>query len=71
MITLYSTDCPKCRVLETKLIMNDIDFEINKDVDEMEKLGIMSAPVLSIDGKLLQFKEAVDWVNEQEVPSEN
>ncbi len=66
MIILYTTMCPKCMVLESKLTSKNIDFKINSNVDEMANLGIMSAPVLSIDGKLLQFKEAIDWVNEQE-----
>jgi hypothetical protein len=32
----------------------------------MEKLGIMSVPVLEVDGNLLQFKEATEWINQQE-----
>lgn len=66
MIILYSTNCPRCNVLEEKLKVKNIDFVINNDVDKMIDLGIMSAPVLSVDDKLLQFKEAIDWVNEQE-----
>lgn len=66
MIVLYSTNCPRCNVLEAKLKAKNINFEINDNIDEMLDLGIMTAPVLSIDGKLLQFKEAIDWINEQE-----
>lgn len=64
-VILYSTDCPKCSVLAKKLDAANIKYETNKSVDDMLALGIMSAPVLSVDGKLLQFKEAVEWVNEQ------
>jgi glutaredoxin len=35
MITLYSTGCPKCKVLETKLNNKNIEFNVNTDVDEM------------------------------------
>ena len=65
MIIFYSTDCPKCHVLETKLAKKQIKFEVNRDIDEMMKLGLMSAPALSVDGKILLFKEAVEWVNAQ------
>lgn len=63
MIILHSTHCPKCRVLEAKLHLSNIPFEINTDIEKMEGLNIMSVPVLEVDGKLLQFKEAIDWIN--------
>ena len=63
MVVLYSTHCPKCRVLEAKLNLKDIEYKINTDMDKMESLGIMSVPVLEVDNQLLQFKEAVDWIN--------
>ena len=62
-VTLYSTHCPKCRVLEAKLNLKNIQYEINTDMDKMESLGIMSVPVLEVDGQLLQFKEATEWIN--------
>ena len=62
-IILYSTRCPKCRVLDAKLHLADIEFEVCEDIDKMESLGIISAPVLGVDDKLLTFKEAVDWIN--------
>ena len=64
-LILYSTNCPKCRVLKKKLSDKGLSFEENLFVDEMEKLGITEVPVLSIDGELLDFKTAVDWVNRQ------
>lgn len=65
MVKLYSTHCPKCRVLETKLIQKNIKYEEITDVDEMLKLDIKVVPQLEVDGKLLDFGEAVKWVNEQ------
>lgn len=62
-IILYTTDCPKCNVLKSKLQEKKIEFTENKTVDEMLALGITQAPVLSIDGNLLDFKKAVAWVN--------
>ncbi len=31
----------------------------------MLALGIMSVPVLSVDGDMMDFSKAVQWVNEQ------
>ena len=65
-ITLFSTGCPRCRVLETKLQQKGIIYNEVSDMVEMEKLGIMSVPTLCIDEddeyKLLNFKQAIDWV---------
>ena len=65
MITLYSTHCPRCRVLETKLTQKNIEFNVVTDVNKMDLLGIQSVPVLEVDGKLLNFTDAVTWVNKQ------
>lgn len=64
-LVLYSTGCPKCRVLKKKLSDKGLAFEENSSVDEMEKLGITEVPVLSIDGELLEFSAAIQWVNNQ------
>lgn len=66
MITLFSTKCPKCLVLEAKLNQKQIEYEEINDVDEIIKLGYKSAPLLKVDDKIMLFKEALDWVNEQE-----
>lgn len=62
-ITLYSTHCPKCAIVEKKLNMANIKYDICDDVNKMKELGFMSAPMLVIDGTEYKFKEAVDWVN--------
>lgn len=64
-LVLYSTGCPKCRVLKKKLSDKGLTFKENSSVDDMEKLGITEVPVLSIDGKLLEFSAAIQWVNNQ------
>ena len=65
MITLYSTHCPRCRVLETKLTQKNIEFNIVTDVNKMESLGIQSVPILEVNDKLLNFTDAIAWVNKQ------
>lgn len=62
-IILYSTGCPKCKVLKNKLVDKNIDFTENNSTVEMMSIGITQVPVLSVDGTLLDFKDAVSWVN--------
>ena len=64
MVTFYSTNCPKCKVLETKLKQKEINFTTCTNVDEMLTHGIKAAPALGLeDGTVLNFGDAVRWVN--------
>lgn len=65
MNILYTTHCPKCSVLEKKLKSKNIDFEICDDVDLMLSKKIQQAPYLEIDNKLMNFSEAIKWINEK------
>ena len=61
MIKLYSTGCPRCKVLKEKLDEAKITYTLIDDVDEMLKLGLRSAPALEADGKLMDFVEAIRY----------
>lgn len=63
MITLYTTHCPKCQVLEKKLEKANILYETCEDTTVMKEKNFTSTPMLEIDGKLFSFKEAIDWIN--------
>ena len=63
MIILYTNDCPRCKVLKAKLDQKNISYEINNDQGYMISIGIQSVPMLEIDGELLDFNEAIKWVN--------
>lgn len=65
MNILYSTNCPKCKVLETKLKSKNIEFEICNDIDLMLSKGIQQAPYLEVDNELMDFSNAIKWVNEK------
>ena len=65
MITLYTTDCPKCKILESKLEDKNITYEKCKDIKTMMAKGYMSAPMLEINDEIMNFIEAVEWVKEQ------
>lgn len=63
-IILYSTGCPKCSILKKKLEEKKIPYDIVTDIKEMITLGINEVPVLSVNGELISFSNAVKWVNE-------
>jgi hypothetical protein len=50
-------------VLKSKLVDKNIEFVENNSVETMTGLGITQVPVLSVDGTLFDFKQAVTWVN--------
>lgn len=62
MITLYSTNCPQCNVLEKKLDSAHIQYVVDENIEHMKERGFMSAPMLDVDGKVLNFSEAIRWV---------
>ena len=64
MIIFYSTNCPKCKVLKTKLDKINIQYTVNENVDKMLQLGIQSVPALQIDDTILDFGQAVKWLKE-------
>lgn len=65
MTKLFSTHCPRCNILVAKLNQKNVKFEEITDINTMEKMGIMSVPMLLVDDKLMDFKEAVTWINAQ------
>ena len=54
------------KVLEKKLAQKGIEYIEVSDIQKMNQLGFHSAPVLEVDGRIYNFKEANTWVNEQE-----
>jgi glutaredoxin-related protein len=65
-VILWSTHCPRCKVLELKLKQKNIEFEENNNVEEMTAKGFKEAPKLEItDGTIMDFKEAVEWLKQQ------
>ena len=63
-IKLYKTPtCPKCNVLMVKMNQKGLQYDVCTDIDEMEKLGIQSVPVLDVDGIRYDFVKAIKWVD--------
>lgn len=64
-VILYSTGCPKCKVLKAKLDSKEISYDIISDTYVMINKGIETVPVLEVNGNVMDFKTAVDWINER------
>ena len=66
-VVLYSTKCPRCKVIAAKMEKKGIPFELKEDFDIeflIEK-GFKSAPVLAVGDNMMEFSAANDWINEQ------
>lgn len=61
-VILYSTGCPRCEVLKEKLEKASIDFNIVDDVNILESMQFDILPMLEVNGKIMDFKEAIKWV---------
>lgn len=60
---LYSTHCPRCNVLYSKLKNTGITFEVCEDVEHLIEMGFMTAPVLYDGEKYYTFEEAIKLIN--------
>lgn len=65
-VVLYTINCPNCIILEKKLKQSNIEFETITDIDIMSEKGIMSAPTLEVDGKLMNYANAMKWIGERD-----
>lgn len=69
MITLYSADCPHCRVLTNVLNEKHIQYSLVNNIQEImsfgEKYNIKSIPILDIDGNVMDFPTAYNWALNQ------
>lgn len=64
-ITLYSNNCPRCKILKAKLEEKGIEFKENNDVEFMVQKGFTTAPVLEVDDVAYRFRDAVEWLKEK------
>lgn len=64
-VVLYSSGCPKCQVLESKLMAKGIPFMITNNFQEVIDRGFQFAPVLKVEEVFMNFTEANKWVNER------
>ena len=62
MITLYSNNCPKCKILKLKLEDKNIQYNLCSDMDIMISKGFQAMPKLEVNNEVMDFNEAVKWV---------
>ena len=65
MIKMYTTGCPRCNVLKKKLDEKGIQYEMITDKDIMISKGFSVVPILEVDDRIMEFAEAVKWINER------
>lgn len=65
-IILYSTStCPQCSNLKRVLNAKGVKYKICDDTEKMISLGITNIPVLSVDGEMMNYKNALLWANKE------
>lgn len=64
-VILYEHGCPRCKVLKSKLDQSGIQYVTINDVEEMKAKGFTEAPKLEVNGEIMDFKKAVEWIKEQ------
>lgn len=64
MVTLYSTNCPKCKIIEAKLKQLGLEYKVITNIEEMKTLGITTAPVMCVDDKKYDFNNSIRYLKE-------
>ncbi len=62
-VILYSTGCPKCKILEKKLNEKNVTYTNVSDVETMLSMGLSTVPMLEVDGDMMKFSDAIKFVN--------
>ena len=62
-IVFYSNNCPRCKILKMKLTQKGLKHEEINDDRIFETKGFKSMPMLEVDGKIMEFTDAIAFVN--------
>lgn len=63
-VVLFTTGCPKCKILEQKLKDQEVSYDLG-DVQEIVNLGYFEAPILKIDNVYMNFTQAIEYLRER------
>ena len=61
-VVLYTTGCPMCTLVKSKLDEAGIPYEIETDQNKMLSLGFRSVPILQVEDQMLKSAEAIKWI---------
>ena len=64
-VTFYSNNCPRCKILQQKLDEKGVIYEKVSDMNILIQKGFKSVPMLEVDGNIMNYLEAINWVKEQ------
>lgn len=68
MITLYTTGCINCKILEKRFIDLGIEYSTEKDINKIyqisEEHGIASVPIVDVNSTFYTFKEVMEQLND-------
>ena len=66
-VKFYTQGCPKCKVLKAKLDQAGVEYELVDDfsIEELRSRGVMSLPILEVDGNLMKFSMQFTWLSLQ------
>ena len=62
-IVMYSNGCPQCEILKKKLDDKKVKYIKTDNFEKIIQAGFRSVPVLEVDGKMLDFRKAVEFTN--------
>lgn len=69
-VKMYTTGCPKCNVMKRKLDEAKIPYDAVTDnatiLSVATKAGISMAPLLEVDGVVMNFKDGCVWINKNQ-----
>jgi glutaredoxin len=65
-IIVYTTGCPRCKILEKTLVAAGIDYIAVSDVEAIVKKGFETVPQMEVEGgDTMDFKAAMNWIKER------
>ena len=62
-VKLYTTHCPKCKILEERLNEKKVKYEVIDNIEELQKMNFKSDPNLEIDGKIYKYLDSIRYLN--------
>lgn len=66
MNIIYTQEgCPKCNILKKKMNSKNIEYTECNDINVLMSKGIDFTPVLEVDGKMMEYADAIKWVNKE------
>lgn len=62
-VILYSNHCVKCDILKEILDNKNIKYIIEDNIEKLKELNFTHMPMLKMDGRILNFKEAFNYLS--------